>query len=109
MMVESAELVIPLIRMGAFFCGTIVLLTGLVGGYLAWKNQYDASEMVSRLMTVFMVVTVSLFIPVSIFAFLGFVLDAVLGTGYLVAQLGGAVGVVPGLLFMRWLFPRVTL
>ncbi len=108
-MVESAALVIPLIKMGAFFCATIVFVTAVVGGYLVWKNKYDTSEAVARFMNVFVVVTISFFVPVSLLAFLGHVLDAVLGTGVVVAQMGGVLGLLPGFLMMRWLLPRVTL
>ncbi len=108
-MVESAELVVPLIRMGGFFCTGIVLVTGVIGAYLVWKNEYDMLALVSRLMNVFVVLTVSFAIPMSILAFLGFLLDAVFDTGYLAAQIGAVLGVFPGLLLVRLLLPRVSL
>ncbi len=108
-MVQSAGVVIPLVKMGSFFCVGIVLLTGAIGGYIVWKNDYDSLELVSRLLNIFVVLTISFFMPMSLLAFLGFLLDAIFATGFLAAQIGAVLGIVPGLFIMRWLLPRVSL
>ncbi|MCB8968606.1 MAG: hypothetical protein H6665_01345 [Ardenticatenaceae bacterium] len=98
-----------LVQLGAFICLSVAVITFFVGSYWLLFTDFNLFEVVLQLLNVLLVYGGCIVLATAVFAFAGFIADAIFDTGQWLARGGAVLGVLLGVVCGRFVQKRATL